>query len=48
MGNFGTVVRERPQATIFLLPLTALGLAEKRRREGEGLLKANMLSTPAG
>lgn len=40
MGNFGTVVRERPQATIFLIPLTALGLAEnRRRRAGEEIVR---------
>ena len=31
IGNFGTVVRERPQVTILLLPIVCLGLAERRR-----------------
>lgn len=30
VGNFGTVVRERQQVVILLLPLFALGLAERR------------------
>lgn len=49
MGNFGTVVRERPQATIFLIPLTALGLAEKRRRRtGEQLAQTDGLGARTG
>ena len=48
MGNFGTVVRERPQATIFLIPLTALGLAEKRRRAGKEFLQADNLGAHTG
>jgi hypothetical protein len=32
IGNFGTIVRERPQVTVLLLPLVALGLDHVRPR----------------
>ncbi len=34
VGNFGTVVRERSQVVIMLVPLLAVGLAERARRAG--------------
>lgn len=57
IGNFGTVVRERPQVTILLLPFVALGLSERRRErsgaperepgQGDGSPGRLALLTPA-
>ncbi len=49
IGNFGTVVRERAQVTILLLPLIALGLSLRpaaRREEEQGSLPPGELPAP--
>jgi len=36
IGNYGTIVRERMQILVLLVPLIALGLAERRARSSSG------------
>jgi hypothetical protein len=36
IGNFGTVLRERTQVVVLLMPFIALGLAEHRRASTPG------------
>lgn len=47
VGNYGTLVRSRTQLLVFVLPIVALGLAEKRRERTVSIAAATSARLPS-